>query len=89
MKTVFKKENGTITAANASSINDGACALLLVSEVTLKAHNLKPLARIVGFADASTEPIDFPIAPVYATQKVKTKPNVLFNNDNKFYKFHE
>jgi acetyl-CoA C-acetyltransferase len=72
LKTVFKKENGTITAANASKINDGACALLLASEASVKEHNLKPLARIVGFADASTEPIDFPIAPVHATQKVKS-----------------
>jgi acetyl-CoA C-acetyltransferase len=70
LKTVFKKENGTITAANASKINDGACAVLLVNEAVLKQNNLKPLARIVGFADAATDPIDFPIAPVYACQKV-------------------
>jgi acetyl-CoA C-acetyltransferase len=44
--------------------------VLLVNEATLKQHNLKPLARIVGFCDAATDPIDFPIAPVYATQKV-------------------
>lgn len=50
LKSIFQKE-GTITAANASKLNDGACALLLVNEATLKRHNLKPLARIVGFAD--------------------------------------
>lgn len=72
LKTVFKKENGTITAANASKLNDGASALLLVSESHLKQFNLKPLARIVGFADAATAPIDFPIAPVYAVNKVNT-----------------
>ena len=48
LKTVFQKENGTITAANASSINDGATALLVVSEELIKRLNLKPLARIVG-----------------------------------------
>ncbi|CAF0836023.1 unnamed protein product [Brachionus calyciflorus] len=70
LRTVFQKENGTITAANASKLNDGACALLLVNEETIKRLNLSPLARIVGYADAQTEPIDFPIAPVYATQKL-------------------
>ncbi len=47
MKTVFQKD-GTITAANASKINDGASALLVVNEETIKRLNLKPLARIVG-----------------------------------------
>jgi len=70
LKPIFVKENGTITAANASKLNDGACSLLLVSGAALKQHNLKPLARVVGFCDAATDPIDFPIAPVYATQKL-------------------
>jgi acetyl-CoA C-acetyltransferase len=70
LKTVFQKENGTITAANASKLNDGACATLLVNEEVLKRLNLTPLARIVGFCDAATDPIDFPIAPIFATQKV-------------------
>ncbi len=48
LKTVFQKENGTITAANASKLNDGACATLLVNEETVKRLNLKPLARIIG-----------------------------------------
>jgi acetyl-CoA C-acetyltransferase len=70
LKTVFQKENGTITAANASKLNDGAGVLLLANEKTIKRLSLTPLARIVGFCDAATDPIDFPIAPVYATQKV-------------------
>ena len=61
---------GTITAANASKLNDGACALLLVNEATIKKHKLTPLAKVVGFADSATDPIDFPIAPVYATEKL-------------------
>ena len=48
LKTVFQKENGTITAANASKINDGACALILASEIAVKEMNLKPLAKIIG-----------------------------------------
>ena len=48
LKTVFQKENGTITAANASKLNDGACAVLLSDAETVKRLNLKPLARIIG-----------------------------------------
>lgn len=51
LKTVFNK-NGTITAANASKINDGSAAIILASEEAVKTHNLQPLARIVGYADA-------------------------------------
>ncbi|MEN2435433.1 thiolase family protein [Weeksellaceae bacterium A-14] len=59
----FQKENGTVTAANASTINDGASALILVSEEKMKALNLKPLARIVSYADAAHEPEWFTTAP--------------------------
>lgn len=70
LRAVFQKENGTITAANASSLNDGATATLLVNAETLKRLNLEPLAKIVGFCDVATDPIDFPIAPIYATEKI-------------------
>lgn len=53
LKPVFKAQGGTITAANASKINDGAVALALASEDAVKTHGLKPLARIVAFADAA------------------------------------
>lgn len=65
LKAVFTKE-GTVTAANASTINDGAAALILVSEEYMKDHNLKPLARIVSYADAAQEPQWFTTAPVLA-----------------------
>ena len=65
LRPAFDK-NGTITAANASKINDGAAALLLMSEEGAKARGLKPLARIVGFDDAGVAPIDFAIAPAKA-----------------------
>lgn len=70
LPTVFQRENGSITAANASTINDGAAACVLMTENAVENFKVKPLARIVGFADAAVEPIDFPIAPVFATQKL-------------------
>ena len=66
LKSAFMKE-GTITAANASKLNDGASALVLASESYVKKHHLKPLAEIVGFADGGVAPIDFPLAPSVAT----------------------
>jgi len=57
---------GTITAANSSKLNDGASALVVVSEDYAKKHNHKPIAKIIGFADAARDPIQFPVAPVDA-----------------------
>lgn len=65
LRTVFKKD-GTITAANASTLNDGAAAVLLMARETAESMGLKPLAAIRGFADAAIAPIDFPIAPAEA-----------------------
>ncbi|XP_005667359.1 acetyl-CoA acetyltransferase, mitochondrial isoform X2 [Sus scrofa] len=70
LKTVFQKENGTVTAANASTLNDGAAAVVLMTADAAKRLNVKPLARIAAFADAAVDPIDFPIAPAYAVPKV-------------------
>ncbi|XP_044525052.1 acetyl-CoA acetyltransferase, mitochondrial isoform X1 [Gracilinanus agilis] len=70
LRTVFQKENGTVTAANASTLNDGAAALVLMTADAAKRLNVKPLAKIVAFADAAVEPIDFPIAPAYAVPKI-------------------
>jgi acetyl-CoA C-acetyltransferase len=88
LRTVFQKENGTITAANASKLNDGASVMLLVNEDVLKRHNLTPLARVVAFADAATDPIDFPIAPVYATEKI-FKQTGLNKNDISLFEINE
>lgn len=65
LKPAFAK-NGTITAANSSKINDGACAFVLMSEAAAKERGLKPLARIVSFDDGAVAPIDFGIAPAKA-----------------------
>jgi acetyl-CoA acyltransferase len=68
LKPAFKKD-GTVTAGNASGLNDGAAALLIASELGLKKHNLKPMARIVSAAVAGVEPRIMGIGPVYASQK--------------------
>uniref|UniRef100_A0ABI7XEA7 Acetyl-CoA acetyltransferase, mitochondrial n=1 Tax=Felis catus TaxID=9685 RepID=A0ABI7XEA7_FELCA len=70
LKTVFQKENGTVTAANASTLNDGAAAVVLMTSDAAKRLSVKPLARIAAFADAAVDPIDFPVAPAYAVPKV-------------------
>jgi 3-oxoadipyl-CoA thiolase len=67
------KPNGTITAGNASGINDGACALLLASESAAKRHGLTPRARVVASAAAGVAPRIMGIGPVPATRKVLAK----------------
>ncbi len=84
LKPVFNKD-GTVTAANASTINDGASALILVSESRLKALNLKPLARILGFADAAREPIWFTTAPALAIPKALKSAGI----DKKMVDYYE
>ena len=64
------RENGTITAGNASGINDGACALLLASEDVLKQQNLTAITRVVAMATSGVEPRIMGIGPITATQKV-------------------
>src|SRR5262249_22861866 len=61
---------GTVTAGNASSINDGAAALVLASEQICKVRNLKPVARIVGMSTFSREPEWFTLAPIGALRKL-------------------
>ena len=65
LKSVFKKD-GTVTAANASAINDGASALILTTLQKSKELAGKPMARILSWADVATKPIDFTIAPSLA-----------------------
>ncbi|MEN7549167.1 acetyl-CoA C-acyltransferase [Rapidithrix thailandica] len=68
LKPVFSKD-GTVTAANASTINDGASALILASAEKVKELNLKPIAKILAFADAAREPEWFTVAPTMAAPK--------------------
>ena len=72
LRPAFKKD-GTITAANASSISDGASALVLMSQSEATKRDLKPLARIVGHATQSQHPSEFTLAPVGAIEKLFAK----------------
>ena len=87
-RTCFKKENGTITPANASPINDGGCALILVSEKKLKELNLTPLAKISGWGEAAHEPCDFTWAPSLAAPKALKHANLELK-DISFFEFNE
>ncbi len=72
LRPAFKKD-GTITAANASSLNDGASALVLASEKAVKQHQLQPLARIEGYAAAAQAPEWFTTAPAVAMKRAFDK----------------
>ncbi|MCK9988738.1 MAG: acetyl-CoA C-acetyltransferase [Azoarcus sp.] len=70
MKPAFRKEGGTVTAGNASGLNDGAAAVVLAEAGRAAALGLKPLARLVGYAHAGVEPLYMGIGPVPATRLV-------------------
>jgi len=70
MRPIFRKDGGTVTAGNASGLNDGAAALVLVAGRRAQALGLKPLARLVGYAHAGVEPAYMGIGPVPAVRKV-------------------
>jgi len=70
LPTVFQRDGGTVTAGNASTLSDGAAASVLMTESKAEQLGCKPLARIVGYADGATDPIDFPIAPKFALDKL-------------------
>ncbi len=69
LKPAFR-DGGTVTAANASSISDGAAALVLISESEAERRELQPLARILGHATYAAEPARFPTAPIFAMRKL-------------------
>jgi len=64
------RQNGTVTAGNASGVNDGACALFVASEDGAAKFGLKPLARVVGTATAGVEPAVMGVGPIFATEKL-------------------
>jgi acetyl-CoA C-acetyltransferase len=68
LRTIFKKEAGSVTAGNASGVNDGAAALVLASGRAVKAHGLTPLARLVSYGHAGVDPSYMGIGPVPATR---------------------
>lgn len=84
LKPTFTKD-GTVTAANASTLNDGASALLLMSKEKAKELGVKPIAKILGFADAAQEPMWFTTTPSLAIPKALTVAGV----DKKSVGFYE
>lgn len=87
LNAVFTKD-GTVTAANASTINDGAAAVILMSEEKAKAMGLTPLAYIKSYADAAQEPKWFTTAPAKAVKKVLSKANLELS-DVDYFEFNE
>ena len=87
LRPVFEKE-GTITAANASTINDGASALILMSKEKANELNLKPLAKIISYADSAHEPEWFTTAPSSAVEKAIKKANIK-KSDVDYYELNE
>ncbi|EKB59135.1 acetyl-CoA C-acyltransferase [Bergeyella zoohelcum] len=88
LPTVFQRENGTVTAANASTLNDGASALILVSKEKMEELGLKPLAKIVSYADAAQAPEWFTTAPAKALPIALKKANLQIS-DIDFFEFNE
>jgi acetyl-CoA C-acetyltransferase len=87
LKPVFKKD-GTVTAANASTMNDGAAALLLMSKSKMEALGLKPLAKISGFADAEQAPEWFTTTPSKALPLAAKRAGIEIS-DIDFFEFNE
>ncbi|WP_026714844.1 acetyl-CoA C-acyltransferase [Flavobacterium daejeonense] len=87
LNAVFTKD-GTVTAANASTINDGAAALILMSEEKAAELQLKPLAYIKSYADAAQEPKWFTTSPAKALPKALDKAGITLN-DVDFFEFNE
>ena len=87
LKPVFSKE-GTVTAANASTINDGASAMVLMSKEKAEALGLKPVAKIRGFADAAQDPLWFTTAPSLAIPKAMKNAGIE-SSDVSFYEINE
>jgi acetyl-CoA C-acetyltransferase len=79
LKPAFKKDGGTITAGNASSINDGAAALVVMSRAAADKKGVKPIAKITAYAIGSVEPQMLFYAPVKAVQKILKQLNVDIN----------
>lgn len=77
-------EDGTVTAANASSLNDGAAAMLLMNEELAMSLDLKPIARILSYADAEQDPVEFTTTPSLAITKALQKAGLTLNDVDYF-----
>jgi len=88
LKPAFQRENGTVTAGNSSTLNDGAAALLLMTQNQANQSKCSPLARVVDFQDAETAPIDFTIAPALAVPSLLER-NGIKTSDVSLWEFNE
>uniref|UniRef100_A0A183BNF0 acetyl-CoA C-acetyltransferase n=1 Tax=Globodera pallida TaxID=36090 RepID=A0A183BNF0_GLOPA len=80
LRTVFQKENGTVTAGNASTLNDGAAAVLLASGEKAAEFGVKPKAKVIAYGDAATHPMDFPVAPALVIPKILSAASLTLND---------
>ncbi|EDP97589.1 3-oxoadipyl-CoA thiolase [Kordia algicida OT-1] len=80
LRAAFKKEGGSVTAGNASGLNDGAAATIIASEAAVKKYNLKPMARIVSSAVVGVEPRIMGIGPVNASNKALEKAGLTMDD---------
>jgi acetyl-CoA acyltransferase len=78
------RENGTVTAGNASGINDGACAMFVASEAAAAKFGLQPIARVVGAATAGVEPDYMGIGPIYAVRKLLARWKITMDDVSVF-----
>jgi len=83
LKSAFRP-GGSITAANSSNLNDGASALILMSAEKAKELGVKPIAKIVSYADVGVEPIDFPMAPTVALPQALKRANLTIDDIARF-----
>ncbi|GAP88710.1 putative acetyl- acetyltransferase [Rosellinia necatrix] len=88
VRPVFKPKDGTVTAANAAPLNDGASALVLMSEAKVKELGVTPIAKILGWGDAAREPERFTVAPALAIPKALKHAGITAN-DVDFYEINE
>ncbi|KAI1414925.1 acetyl-CoA acetyltransferase [Hypoxylon sp. FL1857] len=88
VRPVFKPQGGTVTAANAAPLNDGAAAVVLMSEAKVKELGVTPIAKILGWGDAAREPERFTTAPALAIPKA-IKHAGLTDKDIEFYEINE
>ncbi|KAK7984856.1 acetyl-CoA acetyltransferase [Apiospora saccharicola] len=88
VRPVFKPKDGTVTAANAAPLNDGASALVLMSEAKVKELGIKPIAKILGWGDAAQDPERFTTAPALAIPKA-IKHAGLTDKDVDYYEINE
>jgi len=87
LKPAFKPD-GTVTAANASKLNDGGASIILMSAAKAKSLGIKPLAKVIGFADAEQSPIEFPTSPAKAIPKAIASAGIK-QSDVDYYEINE